>query len=79
MKRIKVLHVNHETLGMFGAASEKELLANLDKIFRDEMRGHFRSELLTFELLVQDRRHLARVIRAVRVMPEVMKVTRSLA
>ena len=47
MKRIKVLHVNHETLGMFGAASEKELLANLDKIFRDEMRGHFRSELLT--------------------------------
>ena len=35
--------------------------------------------LLTFELLVQDRRHLARVIRAVRVMPEVMKVTRSLA
>ena len=35
--------------------------------------------LLTFELLVQDRRHLARVIRAVRAMPEVMKVSRTLA
>jgi len=34
---------------------------------------------LTFELLVQDRRHLARVIRAVRGMPEVMKLTRTLA
>jgi len=34
---------------------------------------------LIFELLVQDRRHLARVIRAVRGMPEVLKVIRTLA
>jgi (p)ppGpp synthase/HD superfamily hydrolase len=34
---------------------------------------------LIFELLVHDRRHLARVIRAVRGMPEVLKVTRTLA
>jgi (p)ppGpp synthase/HD superfamily hydrolase len=34
---------------------------------------------LIFELLVQDRHHLARVIRAVRGMPEVLKVTRTLA
>jgi len=33
---------------------------------------------LTFELLVNDRRHLARVIRAIRGMPEVLKVTRTL-
>jgi guanosine-3',5'-bis(diphosphate) 3'-pyrophosphohydrolase len=33
---------------------------------------------ITFELLVQDRRHLARVIRAIRGMPEVLKVTRTL-
>jgi RelA/SpoT family (p)ppGpp synthetase len=33
---------------------------------------------LIFELLVQDRRHLARVIRAVRGMPEVLNVTRTL-
>ncbi|MCI0551531.1 MAG: GGDEF domain-containing protein [Anaerolineae bacterium] len=45
MDRIKVIHVNRETLSMFGAESEKQLLANLDKIFRDEMRVHFRSEL----------------------------------
>ena len=46
MLRIKVLHVNQETLAMFGAASEAELVNNLDKVFRDEMRVHFRSELL---------------------------------
>jgi len=44
--RIKVTHVNRETLSMFGAKSENELLGNLDKIFRDEMRAHFRSELM---------------------------------
>ena len=42
---ITVKHVNHETLNMFGAKSEAELLANLNKIFRDEMRVHWRSEL----------------------------------
>ena len=46
MRRMKVKHVNHETLNMFGASSEAELLANLDKIFRDEMHAHFRSELM---------------------------------
>jgi diguanylate cyclase (GGDEF)-like protein len=46
MRRIKVTHINHETLNMFGARSETELLSNLDKIFRDEMRTHFRSELM---------------------------------
>jgi diguanylate cyclase (GGDEF)-like protein len=30
---------------MFGAKSEEELLSNLGKIFRDEMRAHWRSEL----------------------------------
>ena len=46
MRRIKVNHVNRETLKMFGAASAAELLSNLDRIFRDEMREHFRSELM---------------------------------
>src|SRR5689334_18725288 len=46
MKFIKVRHVNRETLTMFGAGSEEELLDNLDSIFRDEMRLHFRAELL---------------------------------
>ena len=42
---IKVMHVNRETLNLFGATSEEELLANLNKIFRDEMRAHWRTEL----------------------------------
>ncbi len=42
----KVKRVNRETLFMFGAASQEELLASLDGIFRDEMRLHFRSELI---------------------------------
>ncbi|MBI3162245.1 MAG: PAS domain-containing protein, partial [Chloroflexi bacterium] len=46
MLLIKVNHVNVETLEMFGAKSEAELLDNLGKIFRDEMRNHFRAELL---------------------------------
>jgi diguanylate cyclase (GGDEF)-like protein/PAS domain S-box-containing protein len=46
MTRIKVVHVNRETLKMFGAESEQQLLANLDRIFRDEMRVHFRAELM---------------------------------
>ena len=46
MRLIKVKHVNRETLAMFGAASVDDLLSNLDKIFRDEMREHFRSELM---------------------------------
>ena len=37
------------------------------------------SSQLTFELLVHDRKHLAHVIRAIRGMPEVLKVTRTLA
>jgi diguanylate cyclase (GGDEF)-like protein len=46
MKRIQVLDVNQQTLTLLGAASKKELLASLDSVFRDEMRRHFRSELL---------------------------------
>jgi diguanylate cyclase (GGDEF)-like protein len=46
MKRIQVLDVNQQTLTLLGAASKKELLAHLDSVFRDEMRRHFRSELL---------------------------------
>jgi diguanylate cyclase (GGDEF)-like protein len=46
MRRIRVIRVNRETLHTFGAASQEELIGNLDRIFRDEMRSHFRSELL---------------------------------
>jgi len=46
MRRMQVTYINRKTLNMFGAKSETELLSNLDKIFRDEMRAHFRSELM---------------------------------
>ncbi len=46
MRRIGVTDVNRETLKMFGAASEGELLRGLDRIFRDEMLAHFRAQLL---------------------------------
>lgn len=44
--RIKVVDVNLATLAMFGATTKEELLTHLDDIFRDEMRLHFRAELL---------------------------------
>ena len=46
LRLIKVTRVNRETLNLFGATSEEELLANLDKMFRDEMRAHWQSELM---------------------------------
>ncbi len=46
LRLIKVKHVNQETINMFGARDEAELLASLDRMFRDEMRAHWRSELM---------------------------------
>jgi len=46
LRLIKVKHVNQETINMFGAKDEAELLASLDRMFRDEMRAHWRSELM---------------------------------
>ena len=46
MSQIIVRNVNQHTLTMFKASDKQELLSNLDKIFRDEMRHHFVSELL---------------------------------
>lgn len=46
MGMIRVLDVNRKTLEMFGASSREHLLDNIGSIFRDEMRAHFRDELL---------------------------------
>ncbi len=46
MSLIKVIQVNQQTLAMYGVQSKDELLANVSKLFRDEMRIHFRDELL---------------------------------
>jgi diguanylate cyclase (GGDEF)-like protein len=47
MARIRVVALNLRTLEMFGAKSKDDLLAHLGDAFRDEMRVHFRDELLT--------------------------------
>lgn len=46
LARIKVVDVNLRTLTMFAAATKQELTSHLDQVFRDEMRLHFRDELL---------------------------------
>ncbi|MGE5463051.1 MAG: GGDEF domain-containing protein [Syntrophothermus sp.] len=46
MRRIRVIRVNRETLKMFGAASEEQLLGGLGRIFQGEMHDHFRAQLI---------------------------------
>ena len=46
MEEIKVLDVNRQTLSMFGARSRDELLGQLARVFRDEMRASFAEQLL---------------------------------
>jgi diguanylate cyclase (GGDEF)-like protein len=46
MDSIKVLNVNRQTLSMFAAANETELLDNLGRVFRDEMHNSFADQLL---------------------------------
>ena len=59
------------------AAGIAETQSNIERVSVVERDSD--SSTLIFELLVHDRRHLARVIRAIRSMPEVLRVTRSLA
>lgn len=46
MRQIRVLNVNQKTVSMFKAESKPVLLSNLEQVFRDGMRHHFREELL---------------------------------
>ncbi|HEX8954905.1 MAG TPA: sensor domain-containing diguanylate cyclase [Burkholderiaceae bacterium] len=46
MSEIRVIDVNRQTLAMFGAKDKATLLANLHNLFRDEMRIHFREQLI---------------------------------
>ena len=46
IRMIRVLDVNQRTLELFGAASKQDFIANLAKVFRGEMRAHFRGELV---------------------------------
>jgi GTP diphosphokinase / guanosine-3',5'-bis(diphosphate) 3'-diphosphatase len=59
------------------AAAIAETQSNIDRVSVVERDSD--SSTLIFELLVHDRKHLARVIRAIRSMPEVLRVLRTLA
>jgi RelA/SpoT family (p)ppGpp synthetase len=59
------------------AAAISQTQSNIDRVSVVERDSD--SSTLIFELLVHDRKHLARVIRAIRGMPEVLRVLRTLA
>ncbi len=46
MSEIRVLDVNSHTLSMFKAPDKATLLTHLSDIFRDDMRAHFREQLV---------------------------------
>ncbi|WP_198969685.1 sensor domain-containing diguanylate cyclase [Xylophilus sp. ASV27] len=45
MREIRIIDVNRETLRMFGAESKEDLLRNIGRVFRDEMRDSFAEQL----------------------------------
>ncbi|MBC7204823.1 MAG: PAS domain-containing protein, partial [Pusillimonas sp.] len=46
MSEIKVLDVNQYTLDMFKATDKQDLMTRLPEVFRDDMRDHFREQLI---------------------------------
>ena len=46
MSEIRVIDVNRHTLELFGAPDKQTLLMRLGDVFRDEMREHFREQLI---------------------------------
>ena len=46
MTEIRVVEVNRHTLELFEAPDQAALLARLGDVFRDDMRGHFREQLV---------------------------------
>ncbi|GGP25102.1 sensor domain-containing diguanylate cyclase [Silvimonas amylolytica] len=46
MEEIQVIDVNQHTLQLFAAPDKKTLLSRLRDVFRDDMRSHFREQLI---------------------------------
>jgi len=59
------------------AAAIASAETNIDHVSIDEQVSD--TAVLTFELRVRDRRHLARLVRIIRRMPDVTRVTRTIA
>jgi len=74
---IRVYAVNRTGILAAVAAALANLETNIDRVAIDEHGSD--AVVLIFELRVHDREHLARIIRVIRRMPDVVRVARSLA
>ena len=74
---IRVYAVNRTGILAGVAAAIANLETNIDRVAIDEHGSD--AVVLIFELRVHDREHLARIIRVIRRMPDVVRVARSLA
>jgi guanosine-3',5'-bis(diphosphate) 3'-pyrophosphohydrolase len=74
---IRVYVVNRTGMLAAVAAAIANLETNIDRVAIEEHGSD--AVILTFELRVRDRKHLARIVRVIRRMPDVVRVTRSLA
>src|ERR1700761_4460729 len=74
---IRVYAVNRTGILAAVAAAIANLETNIDRVAIDEHGSD--AVVLIFELRVHDREHLARIIRVIRRMPDVVRVARSLA
>ncbi len=74
---IRVYVVNRTGMLAAVAAAIANLETNIDRVAIDEHGSD--AVVLTFELRVRDRKHLAGIVRVIRRMPDVSRVSRSLA
>jgi GTP diphosphokinase / guanosine-3',5'-bis(diphosphate) 3'-diphosphatase len=74
---IRVYVVNRTGVLAAVAAAIASTETNIDHVYIDEQDSD--TAVLTFELRVRDRRHLARIVRVIRRMPDVARVSRTIA
>jgi GTP diphosphokinase / guanosine-3',5'-bis(diphosphate) 3'-diphosphatase len=74
---IRVYVVNRTGVLAAVAAAIASTETNIDHVAIEEQDSD--ASLLTFELKVRDRKHLARIVRVIRRMPDVTRVTRTIA
>lgn len=75
--QIRVFVVNRTGVLAAVAAAIASTETNIDHVSIEE--GDSDAALLTFELKVRDRKHLARIVRLIRRMPDVTRVVRTIA
>ena len=72
---IRVYVVNRTGVLAAVAAAIASTETNIDHVSIDEQDSD--ASMLTFELQVRDRKHLARIVRVIRRMPDVVRVSRA--